>query len=120
MKARSFSYGSCYVRKFFDLDSTSNLLAPPDTITKIFDNILFVGICLIYPVYCSPFYFSSKMHKLINRYLFILICVYKIMQRKLTTSEKTLNCSEQEEGFGIASRADVSPNTPIADEAGIV
>jgi hypothetical protein len=42
------------------------------------------------------------------------------MQRKLTTSEKTLNCSEQEEGFGIASRADVSPNTPIADEAGIV
>jgi hypothetical protein len=42
------------------------------------------------------------------------------MQRKLTTSEKTLNCSEQEEGFGISSRADVSPNMPIADEAGVV
>jgi hypothetical protein len=42
------------------------------------------------------------------------------MQTKLTTSEKTLNCSEQEGGIGIASREYVSPNTPIADEAGIV
>ena len=42
------------------------------------------------------------------------------MQRKLTTSEKTLNCSEQEEGFGISSRADVSPNMPITHKAGIV
>ena len=41
------------------------------------------------------------------------------MQRRLTASEKTITRPEQEEGFGIASRADVSPNTPIADEAGI-
>lgn len=41
------------------------------------------------------------------------------MQRRLTTPEKTVTHAEQEEGFGIASRADVSPNTPIADEAGI-
>jgi hypothetical protein len=42
------------------------------------------------------------------------------MQRTLTTSEKTNDGSEQEEGFGIASRADVSPNTPRADEADMV
>jgi hypothetical protein len=42
------------------------------------------------------------------------------MQRKLTTSEKNPNCSEQEEAFGISSRTHVSPNMPIADEAGIV
>jgi hypothetical protein len=43
-----------------------------------------------------------------------------VKQRKITRLEKTIDSSKQEEGFRISGGADVSTNTPIADEEGIV